>query len=118
MGYVMETIFLEEWLHGKIKQEAKESQVFQRFLGAGTSETLTRADVEMYQLFKLRKILSYVYEKSSFYKELFEAHGIGPEDIRSLADLTRLPFTPRSPPCAMRLPPLFHETGPDPPKSA
>ena len=38
-------------------------------------------------------MLSYVYQKSSFYKELFNNNGIKPEDIRSLADLAKIPFT-------------------------
>lgn len=89
----MEIIFLEEWLHSKIREEATANQEFRQFLGSRTFKTLTRADVEEYQLFKLRKMLLHVYKNGSFYRELFDTNGIKPADIRSLADLSRLPFT-------------------------
>jgi phenylacetate-CoA ligase len=89
----METIFLEDWLHSKIRDEATANQEFRQFLGGRTLKILTRADVENYQLFKLRKMLSYVHERSSFYRELFDRNGIKPGQIQSLEDLSNVPFT-------------------------
>ncbi len=89
----METIFLESWLHNIIRQKAKADPEYRQFIGKESLERVTRANVENYQLFQLKKMLSYVYQRSSFYKELFNNRGIKPEDVRSLADLASIPFT-------------------------
>jgi phenylacetate-CoA ligase len=89
----METIFLEQWLHTTIRQRVKKDPEYRQFIGKDSLEQLTRADVDNYHLFKLRETLSYVYKNSSFYKELFNNNGIKPEDIHSLADLAKIPFT-------------------------
>ena len=34
-----------------------------------------------------------VYENSSFYHRIFKDRGLKPEDIRSIEDLTKIPFT-------------------------
>lgn len=54
---------------------------------------LARADMDAYRLFKLQRILHYSYEKSSFYRELFDKAGIHPDHIRGIEGLSRLPFT-------------------------
>jgi len=89
----METIFLEQWLHNKIRQKVKEDPKYREFIGKDRLEQVTRADVDSYHLFKLREVLSYAYKNSTFYKELFNNNGIKPEDIRSLADLAKIPLT-------------------------
>jgi phenylacetate-CoA ligase len=89
----LETIYLEEWLHNKIRHEALIDPDFRDLLGGGIPERLSRADVERYQLRKLKKMLSYVYENSSFYRDLLDENHIGTADITSLADLAEIPFT-------------------------
>ena len=90
----METIFLERWLHEKIRQGHRADHQFRQFIGeAGLSEPLTRKDIENYQLFKLKKILAYAYEKSAFYRDRFDNHGIGPGDIQTMDELSLLPLT-------------------------
>lgn len=56
-------------------------------------ETMSREDLEALQLERLQALVKRVYEKIPFYKESFDKAGISPEDIMSLADLTKLPFT-------------------------
>lgn len=56
-------------------------------------ETLPRAALEALQLKRLQSTVSRVYANVPLYKRNFDAAGIRPEDIRSLDDLTRLPFT-------------------------
>lgn len=56
-------------------------------------ETMSREDLEALQLERLQALVKRVYQKISFYKESFDKAGINPEDIKSLADLTKLPFT-------------------------
>lgn len=56
-------------------------------------ETMSRKDLEALQLERLQALVKRVYQKIPFYKESFDKAGIKPEDIKSLADLTKLPFT-------------------------
>jgi phenylacetate-CoA ligase len=56
-------------------------------------ETLPRAGLESIQLRRLRRLVARVYEKVEPYRRKMEAAGIKPEDIRTLADLQKLPFT-------------------------
>ena len=56
-------------------------------------ETMSREDLEALQLERLQALVKRVYEKIPFYKESFDKAGISPEDIKSLTDLTKLPFT-------------------------
>lgn len=56
-------------------------------------ETMSREDLEALQLERLQALVKRVYQKIPFYKESFDKAGINPGDIKSLADLTKLPFT-------------------------
>ncbi len=56
-------------------------------------ETLPRVGLESIQLHRLRRLVARVYEKVEPYRRKMDAAGIKPEDIRTLADLQRLPFT-------------------------
>ena len=42
---------------------------------------------------KLRRLVSHAYSNSPFYKRKFDQAGITPNDIRSIEDITKLPFT-------------------------
>lgn len=89
----METIFLEQWLHNIIRQKVKTDSTYRQFVGKESIGQVTRADIDLYHLFKLKKILSYAYQKSTSYRELFNRSGIKIDDIRSLGDLANIPFT-------------------------
>lgn len=56
-------------------------------------ETMQNADLEALELYALRKQLAYVYDKSPFYKDKFARSGVKPEDLKTLGDLRRFPFT-------------------------
>jgi phenylacetate-CoA ligase len=56
-------------------------------------ETLPRRELEALQLERLQKQLSRVYRKVPYYRRRLEAAGVKPEDLKSLDDLARLPFT-------------------------
>ncbi len=56
-------------------------------------ETLPRAALEALQLKRLQATVARVYASVPFYKSSFDAAGVKPEDVKSLADLQRLPFT-------------------------
>jgi len=53
----------------------------------------TVEELEAHQLAGLKWTVRHAYEGSPFYRERLESAGIRPEDIRSLEDLRRLPFT-------------------------
>ncbi|HJF33486.1 MAG TPA: AMP-binding protein [Sporosarcina psychrophila] len=56
-------------------------------------ETMKRDEMESLQLDRLRNTVGAVYKHVDFYREKFEELGIVPEDIRSLDDIAKLPFT-------------------------
>ncbi|MBQ9642119.1 MAG: phenylacetate--CoA ligase [Bacteroidaceae bacterium] len=55
-------------------------------------ETLSRQDLEKLQLQRLQATVAHCM-KSTFYKQRFDAIGLKPEDIQSLEDLRKIPFT-------------------------
>jgi phenylacetate-CoA ligase len=56
-------------------------------------ETMPREALAGLESDKLREQAAYVYKKSSFYQKKFDEAGIHPDDIRSVRDLPKLPFT-------------------------
>lgn len=56
-------------------------------------ETMSRKDLEALQLERLQALVKRVYEKIPFYKESFDKAGVKPEDIKTLDDLAKFPFT-------------------------
>ena len=56
------------------------------------NEKLPRQEIEKIQLERLRETVSRVYEKVLPYRRKMEEAGVVPEDIKSLADLKKLPF--------------------------
>lgn len=60
------------------------------------AECMSREDKESLQLERLKEIVSTAYEKVPYYQERFKKAGIRPEDIQSLGDLEKLPFTTKT----------------------
>jgi len=56
-------------------------------------ECLPEKELRKLQLERLQKIVSYVYERVPHYRKKFEEAGVKPEDIKSLEDVRKLPFT-------------------------
>ena len=56
-------------------------------------EKMPRKDLEQLQLERLQAKVRVVYEKVPFYRQAFKEKGVTPDDIQTLADLTKLPFT-------------------------
>ena len=56
-------------------------------------ETMPRAELEKLQLRKLKEQLKHCYEDSTFYRKKFKEAGLKPEDIKTLKDLQKIPFT-------------------------
>ena len=56
-------------------------------------ECMSRDEMHALQSEKLVKIVAHAYNNSPFYKKRFDEHGVRPEDIRSIDDIVKLPFT-------------------------
>ena len=59
-------------------------------------ETLDRAELEQLQLERLEATLSRVYRHVPFYRKRFDELDFDPDELRSLEDLRRLPFTTKA----------------------
>jgi phenylacetate-CoA ligase len=56
-------------------------------------ETLPRPALEALQLKRLKSVVERVYASVPFYRQALDEVGVRPEDIRTLADIKKLPFT-------------------------
>ena len=56
-------------------------------------ETLSRAEMEALQLSRLQETVARVYEKVPYYRAKMDEKGVKPQDVQTLADLQKLPFT-------------------------
>ena len=56
-------------------------------------ECMSRPQLEAYQLGKLRHQLNHVYERSPLYRRKLDEAQIKPNDIRTMADIGRIPLT-------------------------
>lgn len=60
-----------------------------------SNETVDRETLQQLQLERLQATVFRAYRNVAFYRKRFDALGLVPEDIQSLADLAKLPFTTR-----------------------
>ncbi|SEL35754.1 phenylacetate--CoA ligase PaaK [Haloferax larsenii] len=56
-------------------------------------ETAPRSELREVQDERLQKTVQNAYENVAFYREVFDEHGLTPDDIESVEDLSKLPFT-------------------------
>ncbi|QYF95816.1 phenylacetate--CoA ligase [Massilia sp. PAMC28688] len=56
-------------------------------------ETASRDELQALQLERMRWSLRHAYDNVAHYKAAFDAAGVHPDDLKSLADLARFPFT-------------------------
>ena len=56
-------------------------------------ETASRDELQALQLQRLQWSLAHAYEHVAHYRKAFDGAGMHPSDCRSLADLSRFPFT-------------------------
>lgn len=55
-------------------------------------ETASREQIEAWQNEGLVKVVKRVYENVPYYRDMMDEKGVKPEDIKSIADLPKLPF--------------------------
>lgn len=59
-------------------------------------ETASRDEIAALQLTRLRATLQRAYDHVPHYRRAFDAKGVHPNDLKSLADLSKFPFTVKS----------------------
>ena len=57
------------------------------------AETADKKDMRQHQIESLRNLVEMVYQNVPFYKKKFDEAGVKPEDIITLEDIQKLPFT-------------------------
>jgi phenylacetate-CoA ligase len=56
-------------------------------------ETMPRPELRKHQLQLLKEKVKFCYENTAFYKKKFKSAGITPDDIKTLEDIQKIPFT-------------------------
>ncbi|SEL12479.1 phenylacetate-CoA ligase [Roseivivax marinus] len=56
-------------------------------------ETASRDEIAALQLERMKWSLRHAYDNAPFYRERFDSAGVHPDDLTSLADLAKFPFT-------------------------
>ena len=74
----------------------RQSRRTQAVTGLEPIERASRDELSALQLERLRKTLTHAYQNSPHYRTRFDAAGLRPEDLRSLADLANFPFTTKA----------------------
>jgi phenylacetate-CoA ligase len=59
-------------------------------------ETASRDELAALQLDRMRQTLRHAYDNVAHYRNAFEGHGVHPDDLATLDDLARFPFTVKS----------------------
>ncbi len=59
-------------------------------------EHASRDEITALQLQRLKRTLTWAYERVPRYREKFDAAGVRPEDLKELSDLARFPFTTKA----------------------
>ncbi len=59
-------------------------------------EIASRDEIAALQLERLKWSLRHAYDNVPFYRRQFDTHGVHPDDLQSLADLAKFPFTVKS----------------------
>jgi phenylacetate-CoA ligase len=58
-----------------------------------TMECMSREEMRKIQSIRLKKVVERVYHNTPFYRRKMQESGITPDDIRSIDDIVKLPFT-------------------------
>ena len=60
------------------------------------AECMSKEKKEELQLERLQKTVKHAYDNIEFYKKRFDEIGLKPEDIKTLKDIEKIPFTTKS----------------------
>ncbi|MBL8647453.1 MAG: phenylacetate--CoA ligase, partial [Sphingosinicella sp.] len=65
-------------------------------IGLDPIETASRDELSALQLGRLRASLAHAYAGNPAYRAKFDAAGVHPDDLKSLSDLSKFPFTTKA----------------------
>ena len=87
------SISLQEGLYGLCRMRIEGDDEFRAQSGRSDFSVVDDALFDEYRLFQLKRTVHRVRTKSPFYRRLFESAGVTEDDLHSLADIAKLPFT-------------------------
>ena len=87
------SISLQTGLYDLCRIRIESDEEFKAQSGRKDFSHVDDALFDEYRLFQLKRTVNRVRTKSPFYKRLFESAGVTEDDLRSLDDIAKLPFT-------------------------
>ncbi len=80
---------LAPYIEERVRNKPRNSPPSYTFL----TSSLVQRYLQKYTLLKLKNTVKYVYDHTRFYHDLFDKNNLKPSDIKSFADLSKLPLT-------------------------
>lgn len=86
-------VSLQAGLYDLCRLRIEKDEEFKAQSARGNFDAVDDALFDEYKLWQLKKAVRRVRTKSPFYRRLFEKAGVTEDDLHSLADIAKLPFT-------------------------
>lgn len=86
-------VSLQEGLYDLCRLRIEKDEEFKAQSARGNFDAVDDALFDEYKLWQLKKTVRRERTKSPFYRRLFEKAGVTEDDLHSLADIAKLPFT-------------------------
>lgn len=86
-------VSLQAGLYDLCRLRIEKDEEFKAQSARGNFDAVDDALFDEYKLWQLKKTVRRVRTKSPFYRRLFEKAGVTEDDLHSLADIAKLPFT-------------------------
>lgn len=86
-------VSLQQGLYDLCRLRIEKDEEFKAQSARGNFDAVDDALFDEYKLWQLKKTVRRVRTKSPFYRRLFEKAGVTEDDLHSLADIAKLPFT-------------------------
>ncbi|KAB2951563.1 phenylacetate--CoA ligase family protein [Heliorestis acidaminivorans] len=77
----------------KLFQRTKSVKLLKKYFKGPDVEQMSLNKLQAFQIESMQKIISRTYKRSPFYQEKMKALQISPDDIKTLDDLRKMPFT-------------------------
>ncbi|APH03561.1 phenylacetate--CoA ligase family protein [Bacillus weihaiensis] len=71
--------------------QIRNKEIFNKYKFLKSSESWEIDDLKSHQYKKAKELITWAYEHSTFYRELFNEHNVTPEDLKSLEDIKLFP---------------------------
>lgn len=83
------------WYGWKLRRREYNDDFFRSLAEFTAHERWSAADMQAWQEDRLRTLISHAYENVPYYRQVFDQRKLKPADVRSLADLPKLPTMSR-----------------------